>query len=75
MTKLVGGQVLSVIATILALTAAAPILLSSLPSAAVFIAITLAYGGMMFASSYVEEEQHFWYWASTGWLALFSFGG
>ncbi|KAL3455634.1 GPI ethanolamine phosphate transferase 2 [Aspergillus heterothallicus] len=27
----------------------------------------LSYGVMMFASSYVEEEQQFWYWASTGW--------
>ena len=28
---------------------------------------------MMFASSYVEEEHHFWYWASSGWLMwLFS---
>lgn len=28
------------------------------------------YGTMMFASSYVEEEHHFWYWASSGWLTL-----
>lgn len=28
------------------------------------------YGAMMFASSYVEEEQHFWYWSSTLWLAF-----
>lgn len=28
----------------------------------------IAYGLMMFASSYVEEEQHFWYWASSGWI-------
>ena len=27
-----------------------------------------AYGVMMFASSYIEEEQHFWYWASSSWL-------
>lgn len=26
------------------------------------------YGIMMFASSYIEEEQHFWYWASSSWL-------
>lgn len=31
--------------------------------------ITTFYGIMMFASSYVEEEQHFWYWSSTLWLA------
>ncbi|KAM0719194.1 hypothetical protein Q7P37_005099 [Cladosporium fusiforme] len=31
---------------------------------------TLLYGVMMFASSYVEEEQHFWYWTTPAWLAL-----
>ncbi|KAI0481686.1 alkaline-phosphatase-like protein [Xylaria cf. heliscus] len=33
-----------------------------------FALITLLYGVMMFASSYVEEEQHFWYWSTTAWL-------
>lgn len=32
--------------------------------------LTLSYGTMMFASSYVEEEQHFWYWTSSIWLLL-----
>lgn len=31
--------------------------------------ITLSHGIMMFASSYVEEEQHFWHWSSTLWIA------
>ncbi|KAL2830634.1 hypothetical protein BJY01DRAFT_118308 [Aspergillus pseudoustus] len=31
------------------------------------VASILSYGIMMFASSYVEEEQQFWYWAFTGW--------
>lgn len=33
-----------------------------------FALITILYGVMMFASSYVEEEQHFWYWSTTAWL-------
>ncbi|KAE8377919.1 alkaline-phosphatase-like protein [Aspergillus bertholletiae] len=28
----------------------------------------LSYSTMMFASSYVEEEQQFWYWVLTGWV-------
>ncbi|RDW59278.1 mannose-ethanolamine phosphotransferase LAS21 [Aspergillus mulundensis] len=32
------------------------------------VACMLLYGAMMFASSYVEEEQQFWYWISTGWV-------
>ncbi|KAL7945738.1 alkaline-phosphatase-like protein [Trichoderma barbatum] len=31
--------------------------------------LVASYGPMMFASSYVEEEHHFWYWTSTIWLA------
>ncbi|OLN81583.1 GPI ethanolamine phosphate transferase 2 [Colletotrichum chlorophyti] len=32
--------------------------------------IAITYGIMMFASSYVEEEQHFWYWATSAWLGF-----
>ncbi|KAG6042201.1 hypothetical protein E4U41_003947 [Claviceps citrina] len=31
--------------------------------------ITALYGVMMFASSFVEEEQHFWYWTLALWMA------
>ncbi|KAJ5313798.1 Aminoacyl-tRNA synthetase class Ic [Penicillium atrosanguineum] len=35
----------------------------------VFLAfMIIGYGCMMFASSYVEEEQQFWYWIWTGWM-------
>jgi ethanolaminephosphotransferase len=35
-----------------------------------FSLMTLSYGAMMYASSYVEEEQHFWYWSSSIWLVI-----
>jgi ethanolaminephosphotransferase len=33
------------------------------------VSLALANGMMMFASSFVEEEQHFWYWASSALVA------
>lgn len=33
-----------------------------------FASTLLAHGVMHFASSYVEEEQQFWYWVLSGWL-------
>lgn len=37
------------------------------PASFLLFAIS-SYGGMMFASSYVEEEQQFWYWLCVGWI-------
>ncbi|KAI6868893.1 alkaline phosphatase-like protein, partial [Hortaea werneckii] len=44
------------------------------PSAAgVFLGLTSSlYGVMMFASSYVEEEQHFWYWLTPACMVIMS---
>lgn len=75
MSKLTAGQALASIAAAFALGAAIPTLTKSFVSAIPFLMITIAYGIMMFASSYVEEEQHFWYWATSGWLALLCFKG
>ena len=61
------GMAIAVLALVLA-----TISLSNLwpPSfAGTFFALTsLLYGVMMFASSYVEEEQHFWYWLTPAWV-------
>ena len=35
-----------------------------------FTVICLLYGVMMFASSYVEEEQHLWYWLTPAWITV-----
>lgn len=69
MSRLLIGQVLAVVATFTGI--AVVCLYGSPPSEATtpLALITVSYGAMMFASSYVEEEQHFWYWSSTLWLA------
>lgn len=68
--KLATGQAVSTLALILAAVAAFPILANSFKESAPMLLISLLYGIMMFASSYVEEEQHFWYWATSAWLVL-----
>lgn len=75
MFKLTVGQGIAGLAAALALIAAVPIILQSFMSSIPFLLIAVAYAVMMFASSYVEEEQHFWYWTTSGWLALLSFKG
>lgn len=75
-SRLAVGQIAAVTAVLLAVLAAyrnAGGL--SISSAAPLTLITTAYGIMMFASSYVEEEQHFWYYCTTAWLAYISWRG
>jgi ethanolaminephosphotransferase len=68
--KLFAGQVFTSSATLLAFVAAGPTFAGSIKTSGPFLGISLLYGIMLFASSYVEEEQHFWYWATTAWLTL-----
>lgn len=75
-SRLAVGQIAAVTAVLLTVLAAyrnAGGL--SISSAAPLTLITTAYGIMMFASSYVEEEQHFWYYCTTAWLAYISWRG
>ncbi|TVY57177.1 GPI ethanolamine phosphate transferase, partial [Lachnellula suecica] len=64
-TKLVTGQAVAAIGLSFASLAAGPTIANALKTSSPFVGISLLYGIMMFASSYVEEEQHFWYWATT----------
>ncbi|RAH43000.1 mannose-ethanolamine phosphotransferase LAS21 [Aspergillus brunneoviolaceus CBS 621.78] len=42
----------------------------SMHSGAFFAGLIVSYGGMMFASSYVEEEHQFWNWIFSAWTFL-----
>ncbi|KAI5283882.1 major facilitator super transporter protein [Ascosphaera aggregata] len=58
---------LGVVAIGLSVFAAYAALRQSAFASAYFLATSFAYVGMMFASSYVEEEQQFWHWILSGW--------
>jgi len=75
MQRLILGQGAAVIAVVASLVAARPLLTERISSTLPFMAITLLYGVMMFGSSYVEEEHHFWYWSASAWLALLGLKG
>ncbi|KAI9757849.1 MAG: major facilitator super transporter protein [Chaenotheca gracillima] len=72
-SKLVGGIGLAAVAVIVSIVACASTFLQSGATALLFIAMTLSYGGMMYASSYVEEEHHFWYWSTSAWFIYLGF--
>ncbi|AEO69526.1 uncharacterized protein THITE_2120034 [Thermothielavioides terrestris NRRL 8126] len=70
MPRLFLGQAVAVVALAAAAVAAARCVNDKAISFVPLASILLAYGAMMFASSYVEEEHHFWYWATTAWFAF-----
>jgi ethanolaminephosphotransferase len=70
MPKLFIGQGIAAIAAIVSATALVSLGAHRDGQVLPFAVLTLSYGVMMYASSYVEEEQHFWYWASSIWLVI-----
>lgn len=70
MSKLVTGQVLAASALILGSVAVWGEITLALQASYLLLLVSLLYGFMMFASSYVEEEQHFWYWTTSAWLGM-----
>ncbi|KAL9091892.1 MAG: hypothetical protein Q9165_004644 [Trypethelium subeluteriae] len=68
-TLLTLGILISALATLFTL-AVVPLRGLSGAEGYFFVSVTLSYSVMMFASSYVEEEQHFWYWITGGWIVF-----
>ncbi|RNJ55384.1 major facilitator super transporter protein [Verticillium nonalfalfae] len=63
MPRLIGGQAFIFVALV-----SNALLLKVCWSHTPFVIMTISYGIMMFASSFVEEEHHFWYWATSAWF-------
>ncbi len=70
MPKLITGQSVATASLSLAAIAISPTVARAMMEPSPIVGISLLYGIMMFATSYVEEEQHFWYWTTTAWLML-----
>lgn len=67
--RMVIGMILSAIIIMLTLSSF-PTLWPPTTASTFFTFTSILYGVMMFASSYVEEEQQFWYWITPAWIFL-----
>lgn len=67
------GIALSFVALLSVLPALYDVLSGYSISSLLIIIFTILYSVMMFASSFVEEEQHFWYWSLSGWISYLYF--
>lgn len=66
------GVIIMIVATVTGILGLLPLMGDSALADWTLPIMAIAYAVMMFASSFVEEEQHFWYWVASGWfMALF----
>ena len=72
LVKMSGGIILAVVSVILAILSTPNDTFKTLFSIFGFTSTVLCHSLTMFASSYVEEEHQFWYWALSGWLMYLS---
>ncbi|KAF2094017.1 alkaline phosphatase-like protein [Rhizodiscina lignyota] len=70
MAYLLSGIALAFLSVALTTTSARSIIFRLNAASLYFGLVLVLYGILMFASSYVEEEHHFWYWTTCGWIAL-----
>ena len=68
--KMYLGITLAGLASLLGLAGSWSILMRSNLEGAAFFVLAGTYAATMFASSYVEEEQQFWYWILGAWLTV-----
>ena len=61
-------MIVAALATTAALLVSGKVILDARSTGLWITLVGIAYGAMMFASSYVEEEQQFWYWVTSSWL-------
>lgn len=66
---LITGSVIAAMAALTAFALSFQSLRSSGLTGLFLVLVVLGNGAIMFASSFIEEEQQFWYWTTSAWMA------